>query len=573
MSKNDSGGKAPKVNNRPNVYGDSLKRPARGASGNGKGAARVSPEEIQRKKDERADALARFLKGLGIFLIIVLMAVSAVTGAAAYVTYSDTVFPNVSVDGVLVSGLTRDEIPEMLEKSGWDIRASLPLTVRLMDVSEFQVDLGKAGVLPDKETAADLAFAYGHDGNWYLNLYRYLKGFFVPVDVAESRENLDTEYIAERVDAGISKLNNALGSGGYEIDKEKSVLRMIKGAGDFSFDNEAIIELIIQALSSGTMSISYDTLSRQPEMPDFDKIHDELAREPVDAHFSDDNTFTVIEDIEGCEFDVEEAKRIWNEGTVAKEIEIPLTLSFPEITAADLEVLLFRDVLGERTTYFPNSNDNRINNLVLASSKINDYILYPGDVFSYNDVVGERTEAAGFLPAGAYSSGEVVEEIGGGVCQVSSTLYCAMLYGYRLTTVERSPHYFPSDYIEKGYDATVSWPKPHFKFRNDTAYPVKIVANCDVENRALTVQIVGTNIDGTYIKTRSTVAGYNNSKYPWLFEGYGAQVFRDVYDKDGNQIDMIAEIYDVYHTHEFAEQFKALEEQAAVQAAMAGAAA
>ncbi len=571
MSKSDSGGKKIKANGNSNIYEDNRKHSARSGGQKKSGGARGSIEEKQRKREARADAAAKFLKGLGIFLIIVLMAVSAVTGAAAYVTYSDTVFPNVSVDGVLVSGLTREEIPEMLEKSGWDIRASLPLTVKLMGVSEFQIDMSKTGVLPDKETAADLAFAYGHEGNWYLNLIKYLKGFFAPVDVAEGLDELDREYIEERVQSGIDKLNNSLGSGGYEIDKEKSVLRMIKGAGDFSFDNNAIADLIIEALNNGTMSISYDTLARDPEMPDFEKIHEELAREPVDAHFSDDNTFTIIDDIDGCEFDVDEAERIWNEGTIAKEIEIPLTLSFPEVTAADLESLLFRDVLGERTTYFPNSNDNRINNLMLASSKINDYILYPGDVFSYNDVVGERTEAAGFLPAGAYSSGEVVEELGGGVCQVSSTLYCAMLYGYKLTTVERSPHYFPSDYIEKGYDATVSWPSPHFKFRNDTDYPVKIVANCDVENRALTVQILGTNIDGTHIETRSTVAGYNNTKYPWLFEGYGAQVFRDVYDKDGNLIETIAEIYDVYHTHEFAEQYKALEEQAAAQAALTGA--
>ena len=572
MSKSDSGGKKLKTSSNPNIYEDNRKHSARSGGQKKSGGARISAEERQRKREERADAAAKFLKGLGIFLIIVLMAVSAVTGAAAYVTYSDTVFPNVSIDGVLVSGLTREEIPEMLEKSGWDIRASLPLTVKLMGVSEFQIDMSKTGVLPDKETAADLAFAYGHEGNWYLNLIKYFKSFFVPVDVAEGLDNLDREYISERVEAGIDKLNSTLGSGGYEIDKENSVLRMIKGAGDFSFDNDAIVDLIIEALNNGTMSISYDTLARDPEMPDFEKIHEELAREPVDAHFSDDNTFTIIDDIEGCEFDVDEAESIWSEGTIAKEIEIPLTLSFPEVTAADLESLLFRDVLGERTTYFPNSNDNRINNLMLASSKINNYILYPGEVFSYNDVVGERTEAAGFLPAGAYSSGEVVEEIGGGVCQVSSTLYCAMLYGYKLTTVERSPHYFPSDYIEKGYDATVSWPSPHFKFRNDTDYPVKIVANCDAENRALTVQILGTNIDGTHIETRSTVAGYNNTKYPWLFEGYGAQVFRDVYDKDGNLIETIAEIYDVYHTHEFAEQYKALEEQAAAQSALTEAA-
>jgi len=570
MSKKEINNRNRKGTRRQDLYDDEYDFEPRKKSAKPGKEKRMPTEEQLRRKQERREGTVRFIRGLGISMLIIVMVGIAVTGAAAYVTYSKTVFPNVSVDGVLVSGLTREEIPGMLEKAGWDIRASMPLIVNLMDVSDFQVDMGKSGILPDKETAADMAFAYGHEGNWYLNLIKYLRGFLVPVDVAGDTDTLNREYIAERVDAGISKLNSALGDGGYEIDKENSVLRMINGAGDFEFDKNAIVDLIVQALNNGETSVSYDTLSRMPEMPDFEKIHTELAREPENARFSDDNTFTVIEDIAGCEFSVEEAQRIWSEGTIGKEITIPLTLSYPEITAADLEALLYRDVLGERTTYFPNSNDNRINNLKLASSKINNYILYPGEVFSYNDIVGERTEAAGFLPAGAYSSGEVVEELGGGVCQVSSTLYCAMLYGYKLTTVERSPHYFPSDYIEKGYDATVSWPKPHFRFRNDRDYPIKIVANCDAENRALTVQILGTNLDGTYIKTRSTVVGYNNAKYPGLFEGYGAQVFRDVYDANGNQIDMIAEVYDVYHTHEFVEQYKALEAQEAAMNAAAG---
>ena len=116
----------------------------------------------------------------------------------------------------------------------------------------------------------------------------------------------------------------------------------------------------------------------------------------------------------------------------------------------------------------------------------------------------------------------------------------------------------------------MSWPKPHFKFRNDRDYPIKIVVECDTENRAVTAKILGTNLDGTYIKLRTSVAGYNNSKYPDLFEGYGAQTFRDVYDAYGNQIDMISEIYDIYHTHEFADAYKAREANEAAAEAAAG---
>ena len=497
------------------------------------------------------------------FLAIVIMAAAAVTAAGAYVTYNDTVFPNLSINGVFVGGLKKDQVSGILEKAGWDIITSKPLTVKLLNVSDFEIDMCKSGAMPAKEQAAETVFEYGRAGNWYSNLISFLRCMFVPTDIGEDSVRLSTDYINAQIDAGIDKLNSTFGKSDYVIDKENSVLKMIKGAGGFEFDKAALADRIAEALEQGVTEISYDTLVSESPMPDFEAIHAELAREPVNAYFSEDNTFTVIEEVVGCEFSVSEAQSLWSATAYATEVVIPMEMTYPEITAESLNALLYRDVLGERTTYFPNSNDNRINNLCLACAKINDYVLLPGEEFSYNDVVGERTEEAGFLPAGAYSSGEVVEEVGGGVCQVSSTLYCAMLSGYGLTTVERSPHYFPSDYIEKGYDATVSWPKPHFKFRNDTAYPIKISANCEIENRALTVKIYGTNIEGYYIVTRSTVLGYNNAKYPDLFEGYGAQVFRDVFDAYGNQLGTISEIYDVYHTHEFVDEYNAREAQAA----------
>ena len=150
---------------------------------------------------------------------------------------------------------------------------------------------------------------------------------------------------------------------------------------------------------------------------------------------------------------------------------------------------------------------------------------------------------------------------------MSSTLYSAMLYGYKLTTVERYPHYFPVDYLEKGYDATVSWPKPDFKFRNDRDFPVKIVATCDTVGRSLTIEIMGTNLDGCFIELKKETLAYNNSRYPWIHEGWGVQVFRYVFDSYGMQVDQINEIYDIYHTHEATEQIKALDAQAAAAAA------
>ena len=533
------------------------------------GDAAEESERRQAKRDSR-----RHIKiALTITACIVLLLAGAVTAAGYMVTSSTTILPNLYVGGVFVGGMDKESAKSAIEASGWDEKAKTPLTVTLMGRTEIEIAQYASGAMHTVDEAADAAYAYGHTGSWYANLFDYVKSYLRPTEVNSASIVYNEEYIRTQCEKGIKSLEEELGDGSYEIDKENSLLCMVKGAGELKFDLADMTAVIIDALGDGKTEIDYNYITSTPKMPDFQKIHDNLAAEPADAYFSDDGKFTVIDDVEGCDFDVTEAETIWKDAEPAADVEIPIKLTFPEVTGDYLRSLLYRDVLGTMTTYFPKSNENRISNIQLACSKIEGTILYPGDVFSYNEALGERTEEAGFKMAGAYSNGEVVEELGGGICQVSSTLYSAMLYAYRVNTVQRVPHYFPVDYLEKGYDATVSWPKPDFKFRNDTDYPIKIVTHCNAEEKSLTIEIVGTNLDGTYIQLTKDTYSYNNEKYPWIMEGYGVQMHRLVFDANGMQIDQIDEIYDVYHTHEATEQIKALDAQAAAEAAANGAAA
>ena len=523
------------------------------------GDAAEEAERRQAKRDSR-----RHIKiALTITACIVLLLAGAVTAAGYMVTSSATILPNLYVGGVFVGGMDKESAKSAIEASGWDEKAKTPLTVTLMGRTEIEIAQYASGAMHTVDEAADAAYAYGHTGSWYANLFDYVKSYLRPTEVNSASIVYNEEYIRTQCEKGIKSLEEELGDGSYEIDKENSLLCMVKGAGELKFDLADMTTVIIDALGDGKTEIDYNYITSTPKMPDFQKIHDNLAAEPADAYFSDDGKFTVIDDVEGCDFDVTEAETIWKDAEPAADVEIPIKLTFPEVTGDYLRSLLYRDVLGTMTTYFPKSNENRISNIQLACSKIEGTILYPGDVFSYNEALGERTEEAGFKMAGAYSNGEVVEELGGGICQVSSTLYSAMLYAYRVNTVQRVPHYFPVDYLEKGYDATVSWPKPDFKFRNDTDYPIKIVTHCNAEEKSLTIEIVGTNLDGTYIQLTKDTYSYNNEKYPWIMEGYGVQMHRLVFDANGMQIDQIDEIYDVYHTHEATEQIKALDAQAA----------
>ena len=151
------------------------------------------------------------------------------------------------------------------------------------------------------------------------------------------------------------------------------------------------------------------------------------------------------------------------------------------------------------------SNNNRNTNIQLSARAINGTTVQPGEIFSFNAATGERTAAKGYREAAAIAGGQSRDEIGGGVCQTSSTLFNAVVRA-DLEIVERSPHAWPSSYVEKGFDATVNWPGLDFKFKNNTDWPIFIIAG--YENRKVTVSIYGmslgadTSIDLESVTTR-----------------------------------------------------------------------
>lgn len=144
-------------------------------------------------------------------------------------------------------------------------------------------------------------------------------------------------------------------------------------------------------------------------------------------------------------------------------------------------------IIGTYTTK-TTSNSNRNTNILLASQALNGTVLEPGGVLSFNETVGQRTSKKGYKSAAAYSNGEVVQEIGGGVCQVSTTLYNAVVTS-GLETVTRKSHTFKPTYVTPGMDATVSWGGPDYEFRNNSEHSVGILA--EFANQVLTISIYG----------------------------------------------------------------------------------
>ena len=183
---------------------------------------------------------------------------------------------------------------------------------------------------------------------------------------------------------------------------------------------------------------------------------------------------------------IDEAKAMLNE--VKDEYEIPLKYSLPKVTTNMIGTEAFPNLLGKFSTTYSARNANRTTNLRLAAQKINGTVLMPGEIFSYNTVVGKRTIAAGYKEAAMYQNGEVVDGLGGGICQISTTLYNAALYA-NMGIVERRNHQFVPSYAKAGRDATVVYGSIDFRFKNTRNYPVKIL--CTVSGGVAKCEIYG----------------------------------------------------------------------------------
>jgi vancomycin resistance protein YoaR len=211
----------------------------------------------------------------------------------------------------------------------------------------------------------------------------------------------------------------------------------------------------------------------------------------------------------GYSFDLEALKAQIAAAGEGQSVTVPFHFTPAALTKAAIESTLFQDVLGSVSTNHTNDS-NRNTNLKLACKAINGKLIRPGETFSYNATLGERTEKKGYKPAGAYMAGKTVETVGGGICQVSSTLYYACLKA-DLEIVERTAHGYTVSYMPYGMDATVSWGSLDYKFKNNTDYPIRIEAW--VSGGQVHVKLIGTDTKDYYVKmTYETVEGPTEGK-------------------------------------------------------------
>jgi vancomycin resistance protein YoaR len=195
----------------------------------------------------------------------------------------------------------------------------------------------------------------------------------------------------------------------------------------------------------------------------------------------------------------------------------------PAVRAADLGAVNTK--LGSYTTYYGSSSSNRRHNVELAARQIDGTVLAPGEAFSYNDTVGPRSRRAGWRMAHQYQDGRVVDGIGGGVCQASTTLYNAALLS-NLQIVYRANHSMPVAYVRPGRDATVAYGAIDLKFRNTTGGPIYLAARG--RGGRLTMSVYG--VESSAPREVEIVSG---TRRPRRSGGFVVTTYRVVREPDG----------------------------------------
>ena len=400
----------------------------------------------------------------------------------------DIIARNVYIQDVNLGGMRLEEATAAIEEADYldDIVINLEYGGQKRAVSSMDIKLSI-----NAEESAKKALELCKSGNIFKRSYDQLLLFFTKKELG-CVPRLDEEALNGILYEFGASVNGEMVDPQVAVEGETATIT--PGAPGQSRDTSEALNQVVNAIIDGTYDHVPLTLERSnPEDLTVDSAYELIHKEPQDAYYEyAQKSVSIVDHIVGYDADktaLETAVKQVNNGETAT---VPVTITQPAVTTEILQSKLFNTTLASYSTTFSTAAANRASNVALAASKINDTVLAPGQVFSYAESVGNPSEANGFLVAPVYENGKTSQGVGGGVCQVSSTLYSAVLYA-DLEVVQRQNHSLTVAYVPKGQDATFAYGAIDFKFKNDTDYPVKISSGAS--NGTLTVSIIGTKRD------------------------------------------------------------------------------
>lgn len=405
---------------------------------------------------------------------------------------SNKIINGVSVNGVDISGLNSAEAIEKLSIE-FSKKLDTTLTLTYQDYTTELIPSKDIDAKYDIFSAVQIAYSFGRSGNIIQKNYEILIS-----SISSKKVSLGLQYDIEKLNSYIKNVSTEIPGtvvqpSYYIEDAELIIVRGISGIQLLESETQNLIISNIETLSSSNL-INLPVQNVEPNEIDIDNVYKEIYSEPQNAYIIRE-PFELNVGSSGIDFAIslEEAKNLLQDNK--SEYIIPLKITPPKIGVENLGNDIFVHTLGTYSSKFNVYNYNRSTNVNLATKKINNVILLPGETFSYNKTVGERTIANGFKEASVYTSSGVINGLGGGICQVSSTLYNAVLES-NLEIIERKNHSYAVSYVPLGRDATVSYGSIDFKFKNSRKYPIKIIAY--TKNGTLSISIKGIKEDVEY---------------------------------------------------------------------------
>lgn len=391
---------------------------------------------------------------------------------------------NVYVNELDVGGMNEAEVAEAVKVLiGEDDEFTVTCSGNSAVLTAKDIELGV-----NAEETAKQAIEVGKSKNIFKNAYYAIK-----LRSGKQVIKLIPEYNQELLDKALFDFGTTINgaSTGPSYEYSDTSVTISPGTPGQNPDTSEARKQFLDAVSAGEHNDIAVTLSyAEPQVLKTDEIYNEICKPAQDAYYekNDKGGISVKEEVVGIELNKDELKTALDKVNAGEKAVVPATVIQPKKTKAVLEANLFSTTLGSYNSDFSSSSANRASNVKKAAASINGKILMPGDTFSYNSTIGNPSLANGYKVAPVFENGKSSQGVGGGVCQVSSTLYCAVLYA-DLAVTERHNHSLTVGYVPNGQDATVAYGSLDFKFKNNTEYPIKI--NSVVNGRKLTVSIIG----------------------------------------------------------------------------------
>lgn len=427
--------------------------------------------------------------------------VVAAAGYGIYVNSYDNIMPNTYIENINLGGMTQEEALNTLSQ----IYSEDKLEGKTINFScmgdKSTIEVKNLAMQFETEQMASDAYSFGREKAGFWNkLSEYTQSIFRKHKLRPSLSYDEQALTGAISDLCSSHEREPLGYT-FRIDNGNSIV-IAKPQDGIKVNIENAVDMVedeICTFNFGDVDFVPET-TKAPEL-NLDEFYEYITAPAEDASYAkDDNNKVYVvpgkPQIVVNKSDIEAAVKQNQE-----EYSVPVQVVNSAVDAEYLQSILYEDTLGSYSTNYGGSSAARASNIRTASNTINGIELLPGEKFDFNKIVGERKASTGYQQAPVYvvKDGKTVSELdyGGGICQVSSTIYCAVSRA-RLKVIARTSHSKDVTYVPAGMDATVSWGGPEFIFENSTDYPIRIFV--DANGGILTARIVGSQVTKPDVK-------------------------------------------------------------------------